>query len=461
MPLFPVRITTLTLFAVFLAAFCGMVSAQQHLTGTLSDGATYVIDIPANWNHKLLLYSHGYVFPGNPNPAYDYGDPYTAYFLFTKGYAFAGSSYASTGWAVEDAIPDQIATLDVFESLFGTPLEAIAWGHSMGGMITAGLIQEYPDRFNGGLPMCGVVAGAVGFWNEALDAAFAFNTLVASGSLQVVGITDPLQNYDNAESYLGAAQGTSQGKARVALAAALEDVPGWIIPRAPQPAPNDYSIQELFQFDWLASADLLFPFYLRSDLEAHAGGNPSFNTGVDYAQQLSLSVDYQEVQALYTAAGLSLDTDLATLNAAPRISADPGALTYLTNNITYNGQIAVPVLTLHTVGDGLVPVQDESAYQQVVQEAGDSVMLQQLFVNRAGHCQFTPAETITAVQSLDLRITSGQWPSLDPATLNDEASALGPVYSFVGSHSSSGVTPPAFLTYQPLEFLRIYDAFAQ
>ena len=76
----------LSLFATLLSvAFCGSVAAQQHLTGTFSDGATYVIDVPANWNKTLLLYSHGYNFPGNPNPAYDAGDGLTQYYLLTKG----------------------------------------------------------------------------------------------------------------------------------------------------------------------------------------------------------------------------------------------------------------------------------------------------------------------------------------------------------------------------------------
>ena len=35
----------------------------------LPDGSTYVMDVPANWNGTVLLYSHGYVPDGAPNPA--------------------------------------------------------------------------------------------------------------------------------------------------------------------------------------------------------------------------------------------------------------------------------------------------------------------------------------------------------------------------------------------------------
>ena len=31
-------------------------------------------------------------------------------------------------------------------------------------------------------------------------------------------------------------------------------------------------------------------------------------------------------------------------------------------------------------------------------------MLRETFMHRAGHCEFTPAETITALQKLDLRL---------------------------------------------------------
>jgi hypothetical protein len=33
------------------------------------DGATYTIAVPSPWNGTLLLYSHGFNFPGTPNPA--------------------------------------------------------------------------------------------------------------------------------------------------------------------------------------------------------------------------------------------------------------------------------------------------------------------------------------------------------------------------------------------------------
>jgi pimeloyl-ACP methyl ester carboxylesterase len=454
-----------TLLSAFVTAFVilltGSAAAQKHITGTLSDGATYVIDVPASWNGTLLLYSHGYVAPGSSNPAEDVGDPLTGAYLLAAGYALAGSSYASTGWAVQQAVPDQISTLAIFQSDVGTPTTTIAWGHSLGGMITAALVQEYPTQFQAALPMCGVVAGGVGTWNQALDAEFAFNTLVAGGALQVVHISNPTANVTAAEVFLNEAQATPQGQARIALTAALADTPGWYDPTSPEPAATDYTDREANQFSWMQNVDFPFVFDFRAELEGRAGGNPSFNNGVNYMSQLKKSVDYDEVQALYTAAGLDLAADLATLKKASRVTADPGALTYLTENVIYNGELPIPVLTMHTTGDGLVSVQDEQAYSSTVTKAKDKAELKEVFVHRAGHCEFSPAETIAALQTLLLRLTKGKWMDYTPADLNNEANALGSTYNVIEVNGKAVAAAPAFETYKPAKFLRPYDAFTK
>jgi hypothetical protein len=86
--------------------------------GTL-DGAAYEIKLPSKWNGTLLLYSHGYRFaqPGPPSfdpvstvaqvtSTDDKGDGSDALSqqLLSAGYALAGSSYKSNGWAVADGV---------------------------------------------------------------------------------------------------------------------------------------------------------------------------------------------------------------------------------------------------------------------------------------------------------------------------------------------------------------------
>ena len=138
------------------------------------------------------------------------------------GFALAGSSYATTGWAIQQAIPDQIDRLNTFDAMFGKPTHTIAWGHSLGGIITAGLLQDDPNRFTAALPMCGVLAGGVGTWNEALDSEFAIQQLI-DPSLEVVNIANPTANLVAAEGAVATAQQTAQGLARLALASALGD----------------------------------------------------------------------------------------------------------------------------------------------------------------------------------------------------------------------------------------------
>jgi pimeloyl-ACP methyl ester carboxylesterase len=466
------RLCTGAIAAVALALLPAGASAGTTtiITGTTSDGpgltSTYVIEVPSPWNGTLVLYSHGYSF--TPSSATDAGDPVTHDWLLNNGYAIAGSSYSTPGWALQQAFQDQIAVLDVFaKSKFGHPKRTIAWGHSLGGMITAGLVQLYPKRFTAALPMCGVVAGGLGSWNQGLDSEFAFRTLLAP-AVKIVGFDsfgDTLANFSVASAALAAAQASPQGRARIALSAALADIPGWFDPASPQP--TDYATQELNQFAWDTSIDFKFAFFGRAELEAptRAGGNFSWNTGVDYRAQLAKSTDRAEVQALYKAAGLDLAKDLDTLNDAPRISAKPGPVAYVTRYITYNGDLDMPVLTMHTTGDGLVSVTDEQAYASVVKSAGDSSLLRQVFVHRAGHCAFSPAETIVAFQTLVHRINTGHWSGTDPKGMNSQANAMGLAYNIVfiqnpGPPPTVSIVPePAsFLNFQPGQFLRPFDA---
>ncbi|HYK28833.1 MAG TPA: prolyl oligopeptidase family serine peptidase [Streptosporangiaceae bacterium] len=452
-------------------ATCGGSGSVTTVNGGLADNATYEIQCPAgSWNGTLFLYSHGYVAPGASNPPQDVGDPITGAWLLAHGYALAGSSYATTGWSIEQALPDQISTLDVFQAQYGKPAQTIAWGHSLGGIITAGLIQRYPDRFTAALPMCGVLSGGVATWNTALDAAFAFQQLVAPNTgLQVVNITNPVGNLIAAESAAAAAQATPAGRARIALAAALGDTPGWFSPLSAEPASTDYAGQEANQYLWDSQVDFPFIFDFRANLEQVAGGNPSWTTGVNFTTQLSKSADYQEVVSLYQAAGLNLQQDLRTLNQATQITANPQSVDYLAHNISFNGEINIPVLTMHTTGDGLVVPQNEQAYAQAVHRAGNTRLLRQAFVSRAGHCAFTPAETIAAVQVLLDRISTGHWndAALTPAGLNTAAAALGPQFNVFAAQGGkcpvgspvSGLcaVSPAYVSYQPTSYLRPFD----
>src|SRR5450631_2080624 len=459
------RICTGAIAAVGLALLPAGASAGATtvIAGTTTERSglvsNYLIEVPSPWNGTLVLYSHGYSFgppfgppPPAPQAAEDGPDNATKAWLLGNGYAIAGSSYATTGWALQQAFQDQIAVLDVFKRKGYHATRTIAWGVSLGGMITAGLVQLFPNRFTAALPMCGVVAGGPGVWNQGLDSEFAFLTLQAPGAFQLDGFSslgDGYANYLAAYAAFNLAQGSAVGKARIALSAALADVPGWFDPASAQPAANDYAAQELNQLAWDNNPDLFFGFVGRAELEGRAGGTFSWNTGVDYRAQLAKSTDRAEVQALYKAAGLDLAKDLDTLNDTPRISAKPSAVDYVTKYITYNGDLDMPVLTMHTTGDGLVEVTDEQAYASVVKSAGDSSLLRQVFVHRAGHCAFTPAETISAFETLVHRINTGHWSGTDPKSMNSQATGLGAPFN---------TAPASFLNFKPGQFLRPFNA---
>jgi pimeloyl-ACP methyl ester carboxylesterase len=448
-------------------------TAPMLCTGTTTETsgltAQFKLEVPPNWNKTLVLYSHGYNSFTVPLPPDDAGDPATGAYLLSQGYAIAGSAYALAGWSLEQAFQDQIALLDLFTSKFGKPTRTIAWGHSLGGMITAGLVQLFPDRFTAALPMCGVVAGGIGVWNQGLDSEFALLTLQTPGAFKLTGFTsagDAAANFASATGALAIAQKSPQGQARIALSAALADVPGWFDPASPQPAATDYVAQELNQFNWDNNPDFAFGFFGRAELEARAGGNFSWNTGVDYEAQLAKSVDRAEVKALYKTAGLDLEKDLETLNNTPRIAiTNPSAVAYVTKFITYNGDLDMPVLTMHTTGDGLVEVTDEQAYASVVKSAGDSGMLRQVFVHRAGHCTFSPAETISAFKILVHRIDTGHWSGTSAVALNSQATALGAAFNVIAVTNPSPPppviivpAPASFIEFKPAQFLRPFDA---
>jgi len=88
-------------------------------------------------------------------------------------------------------------------------------------------------------------------------------------------------------------------------------------------------------------------------------------------------------------------------------------------------------------------------------QTGQLHLLRQLHVHRGGHCTFTFAEVLTALDVIVGRIESGTWPPLEPVALNAAANRLGPDANVLPNGRS---TPPAFCDFQPPPFTRRYDA---
>lgn len=431
--------------------------------GTLPDGTKYLIQMPTDWNGALLLYSYG---PPRPpeDPAWDADQPIVAA-LLGRGYALAGCG-TTRFWPLEQNLPNQVAVIDLFERLVDRPERTIAWGQSIGGLMTAALVQYAPERLDGALVLCGTLGGGIGTQNQHLDCTFVFKSLLApNSSLDLVRIADPPANFQLALSILEAAQSTPEGKARLALAAAMANIPGWFDPAEPAPAGDDFAARQFNQYRWFEAIDLHVLLEARATLEQRGGGNMSWNTGVDYRALLTMSINHEQVEALYRYAGLDLEADLDMLARTPRITADPEAVAYFERYIVFNGRLSgVPVLTLHSIGDGLVPVDHMYSYADVVGWAGEADLLRQVYVGRAGHCVFTTAEVLTAFDRLVDRIESGTWPDLEPNSLNAAAAGLDPGHNLLPPNMGSidpGRTghpaPPAFVEFTPPAMARAYD----
>ena len=423
-------------------AFAGAAPAQGatppvsgHFTGTLADGTSWIADVPANWNGTLLLYSHGF----GPLTAADAPDPVTQAALLARGYALAGSSYDPSGseWALDTAVSDQFGTLQAVEHtvLPGRPSQVLAFGTSMGGLVSALEAQGGAGRINGALTTCGIVAGGINLNEFQLDGEYAMAQLLLSGqNVQLVNFGGPdgaSQAAATAATLTTAAaqaQQTAGGRARLALALAFLNAAPWD-PSATVPTPSsDPAAQEAAQYDLEftgAFSILDFIELGRASIDQADGGSANWNAGVNYAAVLAKSPFRHEVQSLYQAAGLNLGADLADLTRNTDITADPAAVRSLEQTSVPTGQLSVPELDLHTIGDNLVPVQMENFYARQVRAAGDSGLLRQAFVDSFGHCNFSPAEFVAGVLALGHRVTTGHWDqAANPSTLNQVAASL-------------------------------------
>ena len=406
--------------------------ADSQVTGTLPDGSSWIADLPAQWNGTLLLYSHGF---GNLTAA-DAPDQATAAALLARGYALAGSSYDPNGslWALDNAVHDQFATLRAVESavLPGKPSRVLAFGTSMGGLISALEAQDGAGLINGALTTCGIVAGGINLNNYQLAGEYALAQLLLPGQqVQLVRFANAGQALATA-STLGQAAAVAQqsaaGRARLALAMAFLNVPPWAAGMT-SPAPtSDPAAQEAaqYQVEFAGSFTALdFIEFARPSVDQAAGGSATWTSGVAFAALLLRSPYLREVAALYRAAGLSLRADLATLTSDANITADPNAVASLARTSVPSGHLAVPELDLHTISDQLVPVQQENYYAHRVFAAGRASLLRQAFVASVGHCNFSPAELVAGVMAVSQRVSTGRWGHVaDPASLNQVATSL-------------------------------------
>jgi hypothetical protein len=413
------------------AAPTSSATAFTSVSGTTSDGGSWVADLPSPWNGTLLLYSHGF----GPPQAADAPDPATRQALLDRGYALAGSSYDPAGswWALASAVRDQLETLAAVRAdLPSAPRRVIAFGTSMGGLISALESERGDGRVDGALTTCGLVAGAIHLNNYQLDGAYAMAKLLAPAvPIQLVRFSGPAEGLATGKQLdviAQQAQATTEGRARLALAMAFMNVATWA-PGQPMPTPGDFAAQEQQQYDVQFGGAFTTMDFVESGrpwIEQAAGGNGSWTAGVDFQRLLARSPYAREVRSLYREAHLSLPADLAALTAGADIDADANAIEWLEQTSVPTGRLRVPELDLHTISDQLVPVQQENAYARLVRAAGAQRLLRQAYVERQNHCNFTPAELVAGVLAIEHRVKTGRWDGIaTPHRLQAAATALG------------------------------------
>ncbi|MEP7101173.1 MAG: alpha/beta hydrolase, partial [Burkholderiales bacterium] len=168
---------TATTFTAMAAAAGDAVdmSTTSRWAGVLG-GAGYQVEVPANWNGKLVMYAHGYAGTGN---TLSVGPPSIRRYLIQNGYAWAASSYSKNYYDVRVGVEDTNALALEFVNIaskagrtLATPTKYFITGVSMGGHITAAAIEDeaaataiHKVKYNGAVPMCGVV-GDTELFNE-------------------------------------------------------------------------------------------------------------------------------------------------------------------------------------------------------------------------------------------------------------------------------------------------------
>lgn len=341
--------------------------------GQQTSGATYRICMPANWNGKLLVYAHGYVAPNRPVGIPEDqlgvpGSPTVDQLANGLGYAFVTSGFHTNGLAIQEGIDDLIDAVAIFTAKEGKPSKVLLAGISEGGAITVLAVERHPEIFDGGLAMCGPYGSfhdQINYFGDfrVLFDRFFPNLLPPSA----VDVPTPLLDSWESSYYSGTVQPVITDTAQITAVNQLLNVSGAPFDVA-DPTTKIATIKDLLWYNVFAT----------NDARAKLGGQPFANHDRVYHG--------------------SLDDD--TLNATvARYDADPTALTSLDAYET-TGHLLRPLITLHTLGDPIVPYWQATRYEAKVAVAGRRAFHEAMTVDSYGHCKFTSIAILSAFNRL-------------------------------------------------------------
>jgi len=382
-------------------------------------GAGYRIEVPDNWNGDLVVWAHGFAGFGLELSVDNH--PLRG-LLIANGYAWAASSYRRNDYDVTSGVQATHALTKRFNGVVGVPDRVYISGASMGGHVTAVVVEQYPKTYDGALAICGALADF-----EQFDYLFDFN--IAAQQLGTGSSMYPVDPF----TYIGFTV--------PAIKANLEAFPGgWPIflnatgqkfknlvkQRTGGERPN-------FEETW---------FFWNSFPEFFTGpGNFLFDLGTTdgtLARSPGLAMDnYDVVYQFDSDPALSPD-EVAFNNSVFRQMADPQARNSngLAQLPVTTGDLSVPMMTVHNIGDLFVPVLHEIEYARRVAAKGNSDLLVQRAVRGVGHCDIAGPEFAGAFIDLVNWVENGVKPAgdnwLDPAAV--AAPDFGCAFNAHGQH---------------------------
>ena len=412
------RVSAAVLFVSLVLVLTAQARASQQvgpldLQGEIN-GAPYRIKVPAVWNGTLLVFAHGYRdkadHPGevdnrtadaSPSPLLDPA-------LLAQGYALAGSAYRDNGWAVEEGTHDIKDLVNYFRNNVARPDRTILWGFSLGSVITFDSMERFGGIYDGAIAACAVGAGATRTWDSAAGLLLGYDVVFGMPTTwgSVGDIRDSIDFETEVQPKLLSEVNNPFNFPKFEFIRLVGGNPG----RGLQPPPPP------FFYPFWAFTDFYFITEARAELERRAAGPVVQNVTHVY------SLTPQE-KAYLNALGLPpavTDAWLVQMNARTNIVPPNHSRNYLEHNADYSGKIKHPVLTLHTIIDGLVVSSQESAYRETVASAGRSDRLFQVYTTGAqlgsvpgqiGHCDFTPQQLLTSVAAMDNWVRTGTRPT--------------------------------------------------
>jgi hypothetical protein len=249
----------------------------------------------------------------------------------------------------------------------------------MGSLIAVKLVETFPNQFVGALPACGVIGGMKGqfdYWGHTRALFDFFYPGVLPGS---AGSIPPDLDVNLAIVLPAIAAMTADPTGAVAIAS---------IAQTPVPFADG---AELVQS--IATA-----------LGGHATSYPNL---LEFTHGHAF---FDNTTTEYT--GLLPPALLSAINAGvQRFAADPSALKYLDHFYEPSGDLRIPMLTLRTSRDPVIPGFNQMAYGAAVAAEGQSDLLVQRTIDRYGHCNFLPEELASAYSDLVLWVEYGIKPT--------------------------------------------------